>query len=100
LPAALGPAAARASVSDSWRLARLGLGGLDSGAVSTTGLLVADESLLDLLPLEARGVVERMAVRRLAPLAGLTPTASARMRESAPGSTVRRRGRRSDSLAS
>jgi hypothetical protein len=83
LPAALGPAAARASVSDSWRLARLGLGGLDSGAVSKTGLLVADESLLDLLPLEARGVVERMAARRLAPLAGLTAKASARMRETA-----------------
>src|SRR5439155_25179088 len=62
----------------SWRLARLGLVARES-ASPAGGLLVADDRLLDLLPLEAPRVVERLAERRLAPLAGLTPKARARM---------------------
>ena len=78
LPAALGPAGEVGSLATSWRLARLGLVALES-ASPAGGLLVADDRLLDLLPLEAPRVVERLAERRLAPLAGLTPKARARM---------------------
>ncbi len=81
--AALGPPGDRAALAASWRLARLGLTGLESGAVGETGLLVADERLVDLLPLEAPAAVGRIADRRLAPLEGLTEKARARMSETA-----------------
>src|SRR5207247_11473531 len=83
LAAALGPAADLAALPLSWRLASLGLRALESGAVAPASPLVADERLLDLLPLEARSVVDRIAARRLAPLGGLTAKARARMSETA-----------------
>jgi hypothetical protein len=83
VPAALGPAVPMASLPASWRLASLGVRAIESGAVRPASPLIADEHLLDLLPLEARSVVDRIAARRLAPLSGLTPKARARMSETA-----------------
>jgi sugar diacid utilization regulator len=83
LPAALGPTGDLASLPLSWRLASLGMRAIESGAIAPSSPLVADERLLELLSLEARSVVDRMSVRRLAPLAGLTPKARARMAETA-----------------
>ncbi len=83
LRAALGPPGDRSALAASWRLARLGLTGLESGAVGESGLLVADEHLVDLLPLEAPAAAGRLAERRLAPLDGLTDKARARMSETA-----------------
>jgi hypothetical protein len=91
LPSALGPTGDLASLPLSWHLASLGLRALESGTVRPASPLVADERLLDLLPLEARSVVERIAVRRLAPLSGLTAKARARMSETALA-FVRHRG--------
>jgi hypothetical protein len=89
--AALGPAADSDSLAASWHLAKLGLAALESGAVGGTGLLAADERLLDLLPLEAATVIARIAALRLRPLAGLTEKARARMEETALA-FVRHRG--------
>ena len=83
VPAALGPTGDLASLPLSWRLASLGMRAIESGAVAPASPLVADERLLELLSLEARSVVDRMSVRRLAPLAGLTAKARARMAETA-----------------
>ena len=83
VPAAIGPGGDRAALAASWRLARLGLAGIESGAIRTDGLLVAEDRLLDLLPLEGRQVLERIEARRLAPLEGLTEKARARMAETA-----------------
>jgi hypothetical protein len=84
--ACLGPAGDRTALAASWRLARLGLAGLETGAVSPAhaeGLLVADEHLVELLSLEAPAALARLAARRLEPLEGLTDKARARMSETA-----------------
>ena len=83
VPAALGPPGDRRSLAVSWRLARLGLAAFEAGTIGTRGLLLADERLLELLPLEAPAVLARISARRLAPLAGLTPKARTRMAETA-----------------
>lgn len=51
--------------------------------IDAAGLLRADEHLADLLLFEGRPLLERIAARRLAPLAGLTEKTAARMRETA-----------------
>jgi PucR C-terminal helix-turn-helix domain len=78
-PAALGPPGERRSLAASWRLARLGLAALEAGTIAGPSPLFADERLLELLPLEAPAVLARLAARRIAPLAGLTPKSRARM---------------------
>lgn len=83
VPAALGPAGDRGALAASWRLARLALAGIESGAIESTGLLLTEDHLLELLALEGRAVVDRIAARRLAPLAGLTEKARARMADTA-----------------
>jgi hypothetical protein len=55
----------------------------DVAAASQAGPLRADDLLVDLLLLEGRAVVDRIAARRLAPLAELTPKARRRMAETA-----------------
>jgi hypothetical protein len=90
-PAALGSVGPRTALPASWRLARLALAAIESGALPAGGLVAADERLLDLLPIEARAVSERLVARRLAPLADLTPRARERMAATALA-FVQRRG--------
>jgi PucR C-terminal helix-turn-helix domain len=92
--AALGPTVGVGELGASWSLAKAtlraleadGLGGAERGA-----LLRADDLLPDLLLFEGRALVDRLAARRLAPLADLTPKARARMHETALA-YVRERG--------
>jgi PucR C-terminal helix-turn-helix domain len=82
--AALGPAAPVAGLAGSWSLARAVLRAVEAGAVRPEGVLVRSEDVLgDLLLFEGRALVDRIASRRLAPLAGLTPKARRRMEETA-----------------
>jgi len=82
--AALGPPAAVSGLAGSWALARATLRAVEAGAIDAgDGLVRADDALGDLLLFENRGLVGRIAARRLAPLAELTPTARRRMEESA-----------------
>ncbi len=80
---ALGPAAAPASLAESWALARSLLRASDAGAVPAAGLLRADDHLAALLLADGAGLTARIATLRLAPLAELTPKARERMRETA-----------------
>jgi hypothetical protein len=82
--AALGPTAPVAGLAASWALARATLRAVEAGALAADGGLVrADDVLGDLLLFENRALVERIASRRLAPLADLTPKARRRMEETA-----------------
>lgn len=76
---ALGPTVAPAAASESWGLALA----LHQAAVEVDGLLRVDENLAALLLFESRDLAGRIAARRLAPLADLTPKARARMRGTA-----------------
>jgi hypothetical protein len=89
--AALGPVAGVDAVPNSWRLAKAGLGALESGVVFAGGLLIAEDHLADLLLFEGKELATRMAARRLAPFESLTPAGSERMRETALA-FLRRRG--------
>jgi PucR C-terminal helix-turn-helix domain len=89
--AALGPIAGVDAVPNSWRLAKAGLGALESGVVFAGGLLIAEDHLADLLLFEGKELATRMAARRLAPFESLTPAGSERMRETALA-FLRRRG--------
>jgi hypothetical protein len=81
---ALGPVAPLPALASSWSLARATLRADEAGAVRADGGLVrAEDALSDLLLFENRALVERIAARRLAPLAGLTPKARRRMEETA-----------------
>jgi PucR C-terminal helix-turn-helix domain len=81
--AALGPATPLHALGGSWAMARATLRAIDAGAVSADGPVRVDEALTGLLLFEGRGLVERIAARRLAPLEGLTPKARRRMEETA-----------------
>ncbi len=75
---AVGPSVPITRLPTSWRLARASFE-LDVA----DGFVVADDHLSSLLVQEAAPVVERIAARRLAPLAELTPKARTRMIETA-----------------
>ena len=81
--AALGPTAPLAGLGSSWSLARATLRAIEAGAIEAGGLVRADEALTQLLLFENGGLVNRMAVRRLAALDPLTPKARRRMEETA-----------------
>jgi PucR C-terminal helix-turn-helix domain len=96
--AAIGPSVPPAELGGSWTLASTALRAAEAGALAVGGAqadappkgaappgapLRADEVLVDLLLLEGRAVVDRIAARRLAPLAELTPKARGRMAETA-----------------
>jgi hypothetical protein len=87
---ALGPTVDPADAAESWELALTVLDASDAGLPSR-GLVRAEDHLTDLLMLEARPLVARIAARRLAPLQGLTAKAAERMRETA-AAYVRRGG--------
>ena len=83
-PATLGPAGPLRELPASWSLARATLRAVEAGAVEADGRPVwAEDVLGDLLLFENRALVERIGVRRLAPLRELTPKARARMEETA-----------------
>jgi hypothetical protein len=93
----LGPTVAPANAAESWRLtlallradpagAADGREGIVGGAAPSSdrsGLLRVDDHLAELLLFESRDLAGRIAARRLAALADLTPKARARMRETA-----------------
>jgi PucR C-terminal helix-turn-helix domain len=76
---ALGPTVTPTAAAESWALAlSLLRAGVEGGP-----LLRVDDHLAALLLFESRDLASRIAARRLAPLADLTPKARARMRETA-----------------
>lgn len=79
----LGPPCEPAQLRDSWELAKSALGALEAGAISSPGLVHAEEHLAGLLLFEGSALVSRIAARRLAPLESLTVKARERMRETA-----------------
>jgi hypothetical protein len=83
LHAAVGPTVPRAELASAWALASTALRAVEAGAIQADGLLEAEEHLPELLLLQSGGVAERIAERRLAPLAELTPAARGRMEETA-----------------
>jgi PucR C-terminal helix-turn-helix domain len=82
-PVVLGPTSATGSLAASWSLARATLRAVGAGAIETPGLVRADDVLTKLLLFENAGLMERIATRRLSPLAALTPKARRRMEETA-----------------
>jgi hypothetical protein len=82
--AALGPTVSVGGLADSWSLARATLRALEAGVIEAgPGLLRADDVLAHLLVFESRGLIDRIAARRLAALDELTPKARRRMEETA-----------------
>jgi hypothetical protein len=79
--AALGPEMSPGELRASWRLARSSLKAVESGAISGSGLIRADEHLADLALFESRDLISRLGRSRLAPLEDLTPNARSRMAE-------------------
>jgi PucR C-terminal helix-turn-helix domain len=80
----LGPTVAPAAAAESWGLALALLRAATVGAVdSAAAPLRVDDNLAALLLFESRDLAGRIAARRLAPFADLTPKARARMRETA-----------------
>jgi hypothetical protein len=81
--AALGPTAPLAGLGSSWSLARATLRAMEAGAIEAGRLVRVDEALTQLLLFENGGLVNRIAVRRLAAFEPLTPKARRRMEETA-----------------
>ena len=81
--AVLGSTGPVGSLGASWSLARATLRAVEAGAIETPGLVRADDMLTKLLLFENAGLAERIAARRLAPLAALTPKACRRMEDTA-----------------
>jgi len=82
-PLALGPAVAMGAAAESWSLALALLRATAAGTLAGDGLLRADNHLAQLLLFGGGALTERIAARRLEPLAELTEKARARMLETA-----------------
>jgi hypothetical protein len=82
-PVALGPTGGLRDLHLSWPLARSALRAAEASAVSSDGLLIAEDRLTAILMFENGPLVRRIAARRLAPVEGLTPKARERMLETA-----------------
>jgi hypothetical protein len=80
---AVGPTVAPGSAAESWNLALALLRADPASLERRAGLVRVDDNLATLLLFESRDLAGRIAARRLAPLADLTPKARARMRETA-----------------
>jgi hypothetical protein len=81
--AALGPVTALGALSGSWLLARATLRAIEADAVKWPGVVRVDEAVTQLLLYENRGLIDRLAARRLAALDPLTAKARRRMEETA-----------------
>ncbi len=82
-PLARGPAGTLADLPASWALARATLRAVQAGALPATGLVSAEDRLVDLLLFEGSALAARIAARRLEPFEALTEKARERMRETA-----------------
>ncbi len=82
-PLALGPGGPPSQLAASWSFARAALRASEAGALPPEGLIRVDDHLGALLLFQGSALVGRIAARRLAPLASLTPKAQSRMRETA-----------------
>ena len=80
---ALGPATPLSGLAGSWALARSARRAAEAEVLDADGLVRVDEVLPALLLFENRGLVERIAARRLGSLDELTPKARLRMEETA-----------------
>lgn len=80
---ALGPATEPARAASSWNLAKALLLAVETGAVTGSGLLRAEDHLADLLLVANPQLTSLLAARRLAPLEGLSNRAQQRMRDTA-----------------
>jgi PucR C-terminal helix-turn-helix domain len=80
---ALGPSVPRVELASSWTLAKAALRAAETGAIDGASPILAEEHLADLMIFESGGLAIRLAQSRLAPLAELTPSARARMEETA-----------------
>ena len=80
---ALGPAVPRRELGSAWTLAKAALRAAEGGALAGPGPILAEDHLAELLIFDSAGLADRLAERRLAPLADLTPAARTRMEETA-----------------
>ena len=80
---AVGSAVQPEQASKSWELAKALLLATTTGAVEGDGVLQAEDHLADLLLIGSPHLTSLLVARTLAPLAGLTPKAQQRMRETA-----------------
>ncbi len=83
IAAAIGPAGEIGELRGSWSMALAMLGAVEAGAITSTGLAVADELMTQLLLYESRDLIAQLASRRLASFEGLTAKARTRMEETA-----------------
>ena len=84
--AALGPAVEPGLIRSSWEMALLAIEALEAGSLVAAregGLFRTDELLGELVLVQGRPAVDRIAVRRLGPLDELTPKARERMESTA-----------------
>ncbi|MGK2955430.1 MAG: PucR family transcriptional regulator [Solirubrobacterales bacterium] len=81
--ASLGPDTVPTRLRDSWQLARTAFAAAGSGTLGSSGLIRAEEHLVELTIFESRDLIERLSDRCLAPLTGLTPKSRSRMTETA-----------------
>lgn len=81
--ATLGPETDPESLENSWRIARLALGAVDSGALDADRLVSSDRHLVDLAIYNSRDLIGRIRDRELAPIEDLTPKARSRMTDTA-----------------
>ncbi len=80
---AMGPPGGPTRFAESWQLARTALEAADAGALSTDGLIRAEENLVDLALYRSRDLINRLREQTMAPIGDLTPKARARMAETA-----------------
>ncbi len=84
--AALGPAVEPGLIRSSWEMALLAIEAIEAGSLVAAregGLFRTDELLGELVLVQGRPAVERIAARRLGPLDELTPKARERMESTA-----------------
>lgn len=81
IPAAIGPTVEWDQAGKSYARARECLGLILEGALPDSGIRVADNELAALVVFGDREVIDELAARRLAPLAGLTPVQRARLEQ-------------------
>ncbi len=81
--AALGPTVPRRELRSAWSLAKAALRAGEAGVLEGPGPILAEDHLAELLVFESSGLADRLAERRLAPLAELTPAGRTRMEETA-----------------
>jgi len=70
-------------LAESWKLARIAISASEAGTLGSSGLIRAEEHLVDLALFNSRDLIGRLRSRTLEPLSGLTPKARDRMAETA-----------------